>query len=49
MPAVIIPIPLITRPQTHACRDLTDQLHQFLTSPEGYPGYSAPAAAADIG
>jgi hypothetical protein len=50
MPAVIIPIPLITRPQTHACRDLTDQLRLFLTSPEGYPAYPAPsAAAADIG
>jgi hypothetical protein len=36
MPAIIIPIPLITRPQAHACRGLTDQLRQFLTSPEGY-------------
>ena len=49
MPAIIIPIPLITRPQTHACRDLTDQLRQFLTSPEGYPAYPAPATAAEIG
>jgi hypothetical protein len=36
MPAVIIPIPLVTRPQAHACRGLTDQLRQFLTSPDGY-------------
>jgi hypothetical protein len=36
MPALIIPIPLVTRPQAHACRGLTDQLRQFLTSPEGY-------------
>lgn len=36
MPAIIIPIPLITRPQAHACRGLTDQLREFLTSPEGY-------------
>jgi len=36
MPAIIIPIPLITRPQAHACRGVTDQLRQFLTSPEGY-------------
>jgi hypothetical protein len=36
MPAIIIPIPLITRPQAHACRGLSDQLRQFLTSPEGY-------------
>lgn len=42
MPAVIIPIPLVTRPQAHACRGLTDQLRQFLTSPEGYPS-SGPA------
>ena len=36
MPAIVIPIPLITRPQNHACRGLTDQLRQFLTTPEGY-------------
>ncbi len=36
MPAIIIPIPLIARPRAHACRDLTDQLKQFLTSPGGY-------------
>jgi hypothetical protein len=46
MPAIIIPIPLVTRPQAHACRGLTDQLRQFLTSPEGYP---SPATAADVG
>ena len=53
MPAIVIPIPLITRPQNHACRGLTDQLRQFLTSPEGYsvPGSSPPrpAATADVG
>ena len=43
MPAIIIPIPLITRPQAHACRGLTDQLRQFLTSPEGYPVDRQPA------
>jgi hypothetical protein len=47
MPAVIIPIPLVTRPQAHTCRGLTDQLRQFLTSPEGY-GSPVPAAA-DVG
>ncbi|HJR68671.1 MAG TPA: hypothetical protein VKA43_01385, partial [Gammaproteobacteria bacterium] len=36
MPAIIIPIPLVTNPQAHACRGLSDQLRQFLTSPEGY-------------
>jgi hypothetical protein len=46
MPAIVIPIPLITRPAAHACRGLTDQLRQFLTTPEGY---SAPATAADVG
>jgi hypothetical protein len=53
MPAIIIPIPLITRPQAHACRDLTDQLRQFLTSPEGYtsPGNPPPPppVAGDVG
>jgi hypothetical protein len=39
MPALIVPIPLIARPQAQACRGLTDQLKQFLTTPEGYePG-----------
>ena len=46
MPAIVIPIPLITRPQNHACKGLTDQLRQFLTTPEGY---SAPATQADVG
>ena len=36
MPAIIIPIPLVTHPQAHACRGLADQLRQFLTTPEGY-------------
>jgi hypothetical protein len=40
MPAIIIPIPLITRPQSHACRGLTDQLRQFLTHPQGYASES---------
>lgn len=36
MPALIIPMPLVARPQAAACRGLTDQLKQFLTTPEGY-------------
>ena len=36
MPAIVIPIPLIARPRAAACRGLTDQLRQFLTSPAGY-------------
>jgi len=36
MPAIIIPIPLIARPQAQACNGLTDQLREFLTSPHGY-------------
>jgi hypothetical protein len=36
MPAIVIPIPLITRPQVHACRGLSDQIRQFLTQPHGY-------------
>jgi hypothetical protein len=36
MPAIVIPIPLIARPQAKACRGLTEQLRQFLTSPYGY-------------
>jgi hypothetical protein len=36
MPAIIIPLPFIARPQAHACRGLTDQLEQFLTTPQGY-------------
>lgn len=38
MPAIIIPLPFIAHPQAHACRDLTKQLKQFLTTPEGYGG-----------
>jgi hypothetical protein len=49
MPAIIIPIPLVTRPQAHACRDLTDQLRQFLTSPGGYPSPGIPTPTADVG
>ncbi|HUQ51039.1 MAG TPA: hypothetical protein VM692_02380 [Gammaproteobacteria bacterium] len=50
MPAIIIPIPLVTRPQAHTCRTVTDQLRQFLTSPEGYPSPGAPPpVAADVG
>jgi hypothetical protein len=36
MPAIIIPLPFIARPQAAACRGLTEQLKQFLTSPQGY-------------
>jgi len=36
MPALIIPIPLIVRPQARACRGLTEQIKEFLTSPYGY-------------
>ena len=36
MPAIIIPIPFIARPQSHACRGITEQLEQFLTTPQGY-------------
>ena len=36
MPAVIIPMPFISRPQAKACRGLTEQLEQFLTTPSGY-------------
>jgi len=39
MPAIVIPIPLIARPRAAACRGLSDQLRDFLTSPFGYgPG-----------
>lgn len=39
MPAIIIPLPFIARPQAKACRGLTRQLEQFLTTPSGYgPG-----------
>lgn len=36
MPAIIIPIPLIARPRAAACKGLTQQLREFLTSPFGY-------------
>jgi hypothetical protein len=36
MPAIIVPLPFIARPQAAACRGLTDQIKQFLTTPEGY-------------
>jgi hypothetical protein len=36
MPAVIIPMPFISRPQAKACRGLKQQLEQFLTTPSGY-------------
>jgi hypothetical protein len=42
MPAIIIPIPLITHPQAHACRGLTEQLREFLTTPGGYGGPPGP-------
>ena len=36
MPAIIIPLPFIAHPRAAACRGLTQQLKQFLTSPQGY-------------
>jgi hypothetical protein len=36
MPAVVIPMPFIARPQAKACRGLGEQLEQFLTTPSGY-------------
>ena len=36
MPAIVIPIPLIARPRAAACKGLTQQLREFLTSPFGY-------------
>lgn len=36
MPAVIVPMPFISRPQPKACRGMTEQLKQFLTTPSGY-------------
>jgi len=36
MPAIIIPMPFIARPQAKACNGLADQLELFLTTPEGY-------------
>jgi hypothetical protein len=39
MPAIIVPLPFISHPQAKACRGLTKQLREFLTSPHGYgPG-----------
>src|SRR5688572_25275044 len=49
MPAIIIPIPLITRPQNHACRDLSDQLRLSLPPPEAYPPPAIPIPPADVG
>lgn len=36
MPAIVVPLPFIARPQAHACSGLTEQLEEFLTSPYGY-------------
>ncbi len=36
MPAIVVPLPFIARPRAAACRGLTEQLKQFLTSPDGY-------------
>lgn len=36
MPAIIVPLPFIARPQAAACRGLTEQLREFLTTPAGY-------------
>lgn len=36
MPAIVIPLPFIARPQAAACRGLTEQIRQFLTTPSGY-------------
>jgi hypothetical protein len=36
MPAIIVPLPFIARPQAAACKGLTEQIKQFLTSPQGY-------------
>ncbi|HEX6994107.1 MAG TPA: hypothetical protein VF339_08160 [Gammaproteobacteria bacterium] len=36
MPAIVIPLPFIARPQAAACRGLTEQIRTFLTTPEGY-------------
>lgn len=48
MPAIVVPLPFIARPQAQACRRLTEQLEQFLTSPRPYgpgPAATGPAAA----
>ncbi len=36
MPAIVIPFPFVVRPQAYACRGMTDQLREFLTTPRGY-------------
>lgn len=36
MPAIVVPLPFIARPQAKACRGLTEQLVEFLTTPSGY-------------
>ena len=36
MPAIIIPLPFISRPRVTACKDLSQQLKEFLTTPGGY-------------
>lgn len=36
MPAVVVPLPFIARPQAKACRGLGEQLETFLTTPSGY-------------
>jgi hypothetical protein len=36
MPAIIVPLPFIARPQAKACRGLGEQLETFLTTPSGY-------------
>lgn len=43
MPAIVVPLPFIARPQAKACRGLTNQLVEFLTTPAGY------RAEADLG
>lgn len=43
MPAIVVPLPFISRPQPKACRGLTEQLKTFLTTPSGY------GAGIDIG
>ena len=42
MPAIIIPLPFIARPRATACKGLTHQLKEFLTTPGGYGAGPAP-------
>jgi hypothetical protein len=35
MPALVVPIPLIARAQSKACKSLSDQLQHFIISDEG--------------